>query len=191
MRMNHMMLMILEKNKIVGIYKIKRGNDMNNNDLKNLNYSEGFGYVGNVSIDFFERNMNVEITINSETEEIADIQEETYKKFKEKWNELQKSVAERIIKYYNEEEKGSYGPDDKNEFNKWWPEINTENELLEQIEFETIVIPETFIMEDVTNGRCLYLLFNKKWGDDIDDNGIRVQIVNEEIVQIGFKDIAF
>lgn len=112
-------------------------------------------------------------------------------KFKEKWNELQKIVVERIIKYYNEEEKGSYGPEDKEEFNKWWPEINTIEELLEQIEFDGIIIPESFIMEDVAGGRCLYLLFSKKWGNDTEDNGIGVQIINEEITQIGFKEIAF
>ena len=160
-------------------------------DLQDLNYNEGFGYEGKLTIDFFGKNTNVELTINAEEEEVAEIQFETYNKFKEKWNELQKNVVESIIKYYNEEEKGSYGPDDKDEFGKWWPKIDTIDDLLEQIEFDGIIIPELFIMEDVTNGRCIYLTFSKKWGNDVDDNGIGVQIVNEEITKIGFKDIAF
>lgn len=164
---------------------------MKNIDFAKLNYNEGFGYEGEISINFFDKDLNVDLTVNAEEEEIADIQYETWEKFKEKLNELQKSVVEGIIKYYNEEEKGSYGPEDKEEFNKWWPEINTIEELLEQIEFDGIIIPEQFIMEDVAGGRCIYLLFSKKWGNDTEDNGIGVQIINEEITQIGFKEIAF
>lgn len=135
--------------------------------------------------------MNVDLTVNVDDEEIVDLQYETYEKFKEKWNDLQKEIAEKIIKYYNEEEKGSYGPEDKEEFDKWWPEINTIDELLNQIELEGIIIPEAFIMEDVAGGRCIYLTFNKKYGNDTEDNGIGVKIVNEEVDEIGFKDIAF
>ena len=46
-------------------------------------------------------------------------------------------------------------------------------------------------MEDVAGGRCIYLTFNKKYGNDTEDNGIGVKIVNEEVDEIGFKDIAF
>ena len=46
-------------------------------------------------------------------------------------------------------------------------------------------------MEDVAGGRCIYLTFSKKWGNDTEDNGIGVKIVNEEITEIGFKEIAF
>lgn len=144
-----------------------------------------------MSIDFFGKDVNVDLTVNVDDEEIVDLQYETYEKFKEKWNDLQKEIAEKIIKYYNEEEKGSYGPEDKEEFDKWWPEINTIDELLNQIELEGIIIPEAFIMEDVAGGRCIYLTFNKKYGNDTEDNGIGVKIVNEEVDEIGFKDIAF
>lgn len=164
---------------------------MNNNDFKNLNYNEDFGYEGEISINFFEKDVKVDIIINVEDEEINDIQYEAYEKFKEKWDILQKSVAEKIIEYYNEKEKGSYGPEDKEEFNKWWPEINTIDELLNQIELDGIIIPETFVMEEITGGRCIYLTFSKKYGNDIEGNGIGVKIVNEEVTEIGFKEIAF
>ena len=164
---------------------------MNNTDFEKLEYNEGFGYEGEMSIDFFGKDVNVDLTVNVDDEEIVDLQYETYEKFKEKWNDLQKEIAEKIIKYYKEEEKGSYGPEDKEEFDKWWPEINTIDELLNQIELEGIIIPEAFIMEDVAGGRCIYLTFNKKYGNDTEDNGIGVKIVNEEVDEIGFKDIAF
>ena len=158
-----------------------------NADFEKLNFDEGFGYEGEISINFFGKDVNVDLTVNVEDEKIADIQYETYEKFKEKWNEFQKDVAERIIKYYNEEEKGSYGPEDKEEFDKWWPEINTIDELLNQIELDGIIIPESFIMEDVAGGRCIYLTFSKKWGNDTEDNGIGVKIVNEEITKLVAK----
>lgn len=164
---------------------------MKNADFEKLEYNEGFGYEGEILIDFFGKDMNVDLTVNVDDEEFADLQYETYEKFKEKWNNLQKEIAEKIIKYYNEEEKGSYGPEVKEEFDKWWPEINTIDELLNQIELEGIIIPEAFIMEDVAGGRCIYLIFNKKYGNDTEDNGIGVKIVNEEVAEIGFKDIAF
>ena len=160
---------------------------MKNTDFENLEYNEFFGYEGEISINFFGKNVNVYFTVNVGDEEIADMQYETYEKFKEKWKELQKEVAEKIIKYYNEEEKGSYGPENKEEFDKWWPEINTIDELLNQIEIDGIIIPEA----DVEGERCIYLTFNKKYGNDTEDNGIGVKIVNEEVTEIGFKDIAF
>lgn len=160
---------------------------MKNIDFENLEYNECFGYEGEISINFFGKDMNVYFTVNVEDEEIADIQYETYEKFKEKWKELQKEIAEKIIKYYNEEEKGSYGPEEKERFDKWWPEINTIDELLNQIEIDGIIIPEA----DVAGERRIYLTFNKKYGNDTEDNGIGVKIVNEEVTEIGFKDIAF
>ena len=42
------------------------------------------------------------------------------------------------------------------------------------------------------NNRCLYLLFSRTWGGkDLDDNGIGVCLLDEEIAEIGYKDIAF
>ena len=72
---------------------------MKNADFEKLNFDEGFGYEGEISIDFFGKDVNVDLTVNVEDEKIADIQYETYEKFKEKWNEFQRNVAERIIKY--------------------------------------------------------------------------------------------
>ena len=45
-------------------------------------------------------------------------------------------------------------------------------------------------MEPITNHD--YLLFSRKWGgEDLDDNGIGVCYINEEIDEIAYKDIAF
>lgn len=71
----------------------------------------------------------------------------------------------------------------------WWPEINTVDEVKEKIDFDGIIIPNPFIMEG--KGRVIYLTFNKKWGDpDFDEDGLGIKLVNEAIVEIGYRDIA-
>ena len=39
--------------------------------------------------------------------------------------------------------------------------------------------------------RCLYLLFNRNWAEDPNDNGVGIRLLNEEIDGTRFKDIAF
>lgn len=41
-------------------------------------------------------------------------------------------------------------------------------------------------------GRGVYVLFNRDWGgEDYDDNGVAVSIVNECVDEVGYKDIAY
>lgn len=61
---------------------------MKNTDFENLEYNEFFGYEGEISINFFGKNVNVYFTVNVGDEEIADMQYETYEKFKECWLEI-------------------------------------------------------------------------------------------------------
>ena len=58
---------------------------------------------------------------------------------------------------------------------------------------ETVVIASDSIMEDVYDGkRCLYLLFNRRWAEeDLNDNGVGIRLLGEEIDETSFKDIAF
>ncbi|MBN1983559.1 MAG: hypothetical protein JW795_18630 [Chitinivibrionales bacterium] len=56
---------------------------------------------------------------------------------------------------------------------------------------DTIVIPQDFVM-DVLGGRGIYVLFDRDWGgDDLDDNGVAVRIVDEKVSKVGYKDIVF
>lgn len=136
---------------------------------------------------------DVEVCILTEGE-IEDIQYQTYEKFMAGYPEIQTRMAEKILVYYNEEEKFSYGPDAPEELNEWWPEISTVDELAEKIHLESIIIPEAFIMNIPRNEgkRCVYVLFSRDWGgDDFDDNGVAVKLLNEEVVEVGYKDMAY
>lgn len=144
-------------------------------------------WEGKNTLDFGGSNYLVEILIFGE--EVKEIQRSAFKCFMDKWSDLQDKLIDALIKYYNEDERFSYGPDDEEEAAEWWPEINTREALLQAVTLETIVVSEDFLME---NGRRIYLLFSRAWGgEDLDDNGIGVCYINEEIEEIAYKDIAF
>lgn len=127
-----------------------------------------------------------------EESEITEKQHEAFEYFYKKWPELQPKLIEALITYYNEEERFAWGPDDEEEFAEWWPEIETKDALLQAVTLETIVVPWDFTMTEVKGGRYIYLLFSRSWGgEDLDDNGIGVGFLNEEIDEIAYKDIAF
>lgn len=149
------------------------------------------GFIGEVSINFFGEESDVKIVImaDEENEGIADIQYETYEMFKKNWTDIQNDIVDSIIAYYNDEEKGSYGPDDKEEFKEWWPNIESKEDLLPLIHIDTIVIPDSYLMGD---GRTIYVLFNRDWGgEDYDDNGVAVRLVDENVGDVGYKDMAY
>ncbi len=107
----------------------------------------------------------------------------------EKWTLFQTELIEALIRYYNEKERFSHGPDNEKVKEEFWPEIETEESLLKTVALETIVVVEDFLMDE---GRRIYLLFSKGWGGiDLDDNGIGVCGIDEKITEIGYKDIAF
>ena len=72
----------------------------------------------------FGNECELRLQINvEEGEDILPEQYEAYEYFIEKWDSIQLNILERILKYYNCEEKGSYGPDDIEAFKEWWPEM--------------------------------------------------------------------
>ena len=147
-----------------------------------------YGWQGKKAIDFGGNTYTVELWIKGD-DEIAKIQKEAFNCFMEKWSQLQEKLIESLIKYYNEEERFAYGPDDEEELAEWWPEIKTKEALLQAVTLETIVVPEDFLMDD---GRCIYLLFSRTWGgEDDENNGIGVRCIDEKIDEIAYKDIAF
>lgn len=155
-----------------------------------LRYEDDYGWWGKHTLEFGGNLHTVDILIHDDGEKvISQKQKETYECFLKKWSVLQKDLIEALVRYYNEEVRFSYGPDDKMEAAEWWPEIETKEALLQAVTLETIVIAWDFMLEDT---RCLYLLFSKTWGgEDLDDNGIGVCVQNEEIAEIAYKDIAF
>lgn len=150
-----------------------------------------YGWCGEQTLEFGGNACTVELLIhNGGEDDITPMQKEAFQCFIEKWPQMQEELIEALIKYYNEEERFSYGPDDPEEFEQWWPEIETKEALLQVVTLEGLVIAWDSVMR--RKGRCIYLLFSRAWGgEDDDDNGIGVRYIDEEIDEIAYKDMAF
>lgn len=151
------------------------------------------GWSGKLTMDFGGTTRSIALHIQQSDEEFAitQLQIQSYQHFMEKWPTLQPKLIDALIKYYNEVERFAWGPDNEEEFAKWWPEIETREALLQAVTLESVVIPWDFTMAEVKCGRYIYLLFSKAWGgEDTEDNGIGVGFLNEEIDEIAYKDIA-
>lgn len=162
---------------------------MTDNVFGELEYDGGF--VGKLSLDCFGDTEEVDIIIQADDEEdgIADVQYAAFEAFQAKWNDIQNDILERILEYYNDEEKGAYGPEDEEEFREWWPDIGSREDLIPLLHIDSVVIANDYLMED---GRKVYVLFDRDWGgEDLEDNGVAVGLVDEAVEEVGYKDIAF
>ena len=139
---------------------------------------DGCYWNGHLKLDWFGETRELALMVDSCYEsqtEISDRQRETCRAFQEKWPKLQEPVVREILRYYNEEERFSYGPDDPEEFAAWWPEIETVEKMLQWVTLDSIVIESDSIAENCREGkRCLYLLFSRDWAEDPDGNGVGI-----------------
>lgn len=152
-----------------------------------------YGYVAKKEITFCGKTQEVEICIRAEEdEEISQVQLDSFKALMENWNEMQHKIVTAILQYYNEEEKYSYGPDEEDEeYAEWWPDIDSEDELVDKIHLVSIIIKEEYLIE-MEGKNPIYVLFDRDWGgEDYDDNGVAVFIENGEVSEVAYKDIAF
>ena len=145
-------------------------------------------FIGKVKINIFNSNNLVNIFINTKEKKIDDIQYKTFELFKKNLEFIQNDILDKLIKYYNNI-KFSYGPEDDDEMKAWWSDINSREDMISKIHSDKIVIQESHLHR---NERCIYVLFNRDWGGpDMDDNGVAVEIINEKVNNVGYKDIAY
>lgn len=145
-------------------------------------------FIGKVKINIFNSNNLVNIFINTKEKKIDDIQYKTFELFKKNLEFIQNDILDKLIKYYNNI-KFSYGPEDDDEMKAWWSDINSREDMISKIHIDKIVIQESHLHH---NERCIYVLFNRDWGGpDMDDNGVAVEIINEKVNNVGYKDIAY
>lgn len=150
------------------------------------------GYTARREIAFFGENREIEILIDAdEGEEISQLQRDAFEALMHNWEEMQQKTAAAILCYYNEREKGAYGPDDPIEFAKWWPDIESIEEMGRKIHLDAVVIPSEYTMEG-KGEHPVYLLFSREWGgEDTEDNGVAVLIEGGEVTEVDYKYIAF
>ena len=140
------------------------------------------------TIDFYGEERAVAFSKSDDDDHLTEKHKATLEHFNNLWTaEFQLELLHSIIKYYKEKEYGWYGPADEKE--EWSPEIDTPEQMLEQLIFDRIILPPDFLYED----EVIFLTFSHKWGHDMEyeDNGIGVEICNGKINNIGYKDIAY
>ena len=116
----------------------------------------------------------------SEKDEILDNQKIAFDMFIKKSKELEISILDEILLYYNKI-KHQYGYDAEN--NDDYPYIKDSKELISMIDLFGITLP----YPENSNDRCISLVFNCTW--DL-ENGVGVRLSNEKVIEVGFQDIA-
>ena len=174
------------------LYKLYCLNDRNVNSTRGRLFEEmydGDFFTGECEIElkFFNKVMRVTLNVQSEAGSPTQYQKDTLDSFMNNFETIQVKVVEKIVEYYNEHQKFSYGPDDKEELNKMWPEINSVNEMLEHLEFSMIIIRDEYLYNDGT----VFLGFFYDYGDDTEGDGIGIKITEGEIKDIGYISMAF
>lgn len=141
-----------------------------------------YGWNSKTTIDWYGKMINVDLVVSGEEdEEIDSLQCESYEKFKLAWSDIKDSILERVLSYYiNLRNELGYG-DDSNEN---YPAISNIDEIKNIITLDSIVVP----LSGVYDGRSIALAFHCEWDAE---NGLGIILVNEEIHDIGYQDIAF
>lgn len=157
-----------------------------------IEYDEDYAYTGKKILILGEEEQSVKVIIMCDAEEeISQFQRDAFEALIQEWDEIQHKIADAILEYYNNQEKGAYGPDDETEYESWWPDIDTEEEMMKKIHLDSILIESEYVM-DSKGENPVYILFNRDWGgEDTEDNGVAVLIEDGEVTEVGYKDIAF
>lgn len=132
-------------------------------------------------IMFFGKETDIVILIaGDEDGEFEKGQYEAFKRLQEEWFNILENLLEPILDYYKSKRE-ELGYDE--EFNEKYPEILTTDELMAHITLVGIKIPYA----DLYGGRSIGLSFDCTWDDE---NGLGLRLSNEQVVKVGYQDVA-
>ena len=130
---------------------------------------------------FFNNEVDIMLMIAGDDEgQFEDGQYEAYQSLINKWNEIQETFLETILEYYKQKRK-ELGYDIQ--LNKNYPEIKSTKELLNYITLVGIKVP----YDDIYVGRSIGISFDCSWDEE---NGLGLRLNNEEVIDVGYQDIA-
>lgn len=135
----------------------------------------------NSKIKFLSREVDIMLIIAGDDDgRFEDGQYEAYKVLTNHWDGIQEILLEFILDYYKEKRK-KLGYDI--EFNEHYPEINSTKELLDYITLVGIKVPYA----NIYGGRSIGISFDCTWDEE---NGIGVRLNDEQVIEVGYQDIA-
>lgn len=132
-------------------------------------------------IRFFDKEQNIILMVaGDEDGEFEDGQYDAYKALMDQWESLPNTFLNPILDYYNEkrEELGFHI-----EFNENYPAIESVEELLTHITLTGIKVPYANIYGE----RSIGISFDCSW--DL-ENGLGLRLNNEQVIEVGYQDIA-
>lgn len=142
-----------------------------------------FNYIWSkdMTINFFGKETNITLIVKGDEDgEFEKEQYEAYNSLMQNWEQLQQYFLQSILDYYKQR-RHRLGYDI--ELNENYPLIETKEQLLERISLDGIVVSYAGSFE----GRDMGILFNCTWDKE---NGLGLRLVNEEIIEVGYQDVA-
>ena len=153
---------------------------MLNSTFGELTYE--YGWNGETTLDWFGETISVDLVVSGEEdEEIDSLQCESYEKFKLSWNSIKYSILESVLSYYINL-RSELGYDDNS--NDDYPEISNVEDIKNRITLDSIILP----LSEVYDGRSIAIAIHCEWDAE---NGLGIILVNEEVFDVGYQDIAF
>ena len=151
------------------------------NDMVFGNLNFDFIWTKYTQIDFFSQKPEIAIMISGEENGTFEKgQYEAYQKLMDNWGEIHISFLKPILMYYqNRREELGY----EIESNKNYPQIKSPEEILNHITLVGINVPYA----ELYGGRSIGITFDCTWDEE---NGLGLRLSDEQIVKIGFQDVA-
>ncbi len=140
-----------------------------------------YSWSKNMTILFYGKETEIALMIDGEEDgKFDEEQYEAYHALIQKWENIQSSILQPILDYYHQV-RHELGYDV--EINEKYPLIETEEQILEHITLVGILIP----YGDITDGRETGIIFDCSWDME---NGLGLRLINEEIIEVGYQDVA-
>ncbi|WP_098748606.1 DUF2004 domain-containing protein [Paenibacillus sp. EZ-K15] len=134
-----------------------------------------------ITINYFGVETPISLMVKGDDEGIFDKEQYlAYQMLMENWEQVQISLLQPILNYY-QQKRHELGYDIA--FNENYPFIDTTEQLMQMITLDGIVVP----YGDINEERDIGILFNCTW--DL-ENGLGLRLLDEKVVDVGYQDVA-
>ncbi|WP_312112089.1 DUF6985 domain-containing protein [Brevibacillus reuszeri] len=143
--------------------------------------SYNYTWARDTTILFWGKETEIVLMIDGEENgKFDEEQYSAYQSFMQHWEQLQRSILQPILDYY-QEKRHELGYDI--EQNEYYPLVETTEQILEMITLEGILVSYGDIYEE----RDMGILFHCTWDEE---NGLGLRLLNEKVANVGYQDVA-
>ncbi|PWW43217.1 MULTISPECIES: DUF6985 domain-containing protein [Paenibacillus] len=140
-----------------------------------------YGWTRKTMFQLFGEELEITLMIDGDEDGRFDEKQYTaYQSLIQDWKQVQYNLLQPILDYYRQK-RIELGYDVA--FNENYPLVETTAQLMKMITLEGIVVPYGDIKEE----RDIGVLFSCTWDSE---NGLGVRLLNEEIADVGYQDVA-